>query len=406
MSAAWLLGGAWGVARPATEVGGAAALVSPETAGPGPFARFADELAHGNLARSIYTCEVPSFDTTCTSIAGVQVDEARLILPPDSHVLLFGHSFLREFVPVLVAAHQRQGAHREHVRLDDTLVEPSEHQDCEPRSDRVAAGAAEPEPVVSDAPRLASALVSGEPPALDESLCNVVSGAAKCSAGGWGNYERYTFFNGARLTVVLNYRPLQGDDAGTAERLRTALKGQNVTNAFVMPPHTNEYFDEHCKKAQNPGYAPARIRNRFACVDEQDVGEHGANAFRQCATDSKHFKTISSLGIPKTMVVPWLYETAGKPDSEYVFYAGRVARQYDCAAPPPGGVGTPNTTHREHECVVVCEAEPPGRCQPGSVAVMAVELVRRTGLAMMARRARAKSRAVVVGGSNDLGGWL
>ena len=76
MSAAWLLGGAWGVARPATEVGGAAALVSPETAGPGPFARFADELAHGNLARSIYTCEVPSFETTCTSIAGVQVDEA------------------------------------------------------------------------------------------------------------------------------------------------------------------------------------------------------------------------------------------------------------------------------------------------------------------------------------------
>jgi hypothetical protein len=405
MSAAWLLGGAWGVARPATEVGGAA-LVSPETAGPSPFARFADELAHGNLARSIYTCEVPSFATTCTSIAGVQVDEARLILPPDSHLLLFGHSFLREFVPVLVAAHQRQGAHREHVRLDDTLVEPSEHQDCEPRSDRVATGAAEPEPVVSDAPRLASALVSGEPPALDETLCNVVSGAAKCSAGGWGNYERYTFFNGARLTVVLNYRPLQGDDAGTVERLRTALKGQNVTNAFVMPPHTNEYFDEHCKKAQNPGYAPARIRNRFACVHEADVGEHGANAFRQCATDSKHFKAISSLGIPKTMVVPWLYETGGKQDSEYVFYAGRVARQYDCAAPPPGGVGTPNTTHREHECVVVCEAEPPGRCQPGSVAVMAVELVRRTGLAMMAWRARAKSRAVV-GGSNDLnGGWL
>lgn len=401
MASAWLLGGAWGVARPATE-SGSAALVSPQAAGPGPFARFADELAHGNLARSIYTCEVPSFATTCSSISGVQVDEARLVLPSDSHVLVYGHSFLREFVPVLVAAHQRQGAHREHVRLDDTLLEPSDHQDCEMRSDRVASGTADP--VVSDAPRLASALVSGEPPVLlDETLCNVVSGAAKCSAGGWGNYERYTFFNGARLTVILNYRPLQGDDAGTVERLRTALKEQNVTNAFLMPPHTNEYFGEHCKKVQNPGYAPARIRNRFACVNEDDVGEHGANAFRQCATDSKHFRTISSLGIPKTMVVPWLYETGSKKDSEYVFYAGRVARQYDCAAPPPGGVGTPNTTHKEHECVVVCEAEPPGRCQPGSVAVMAVELVRRTGLAMMSRRAKAASRAA---SSSDLGGWL
>ena len=104
MASAWLLGGAWGVARPATESGGAA-LVSPQTAGPAPLARFADELAHGNLARSIYTCEVPSFATTCSSISGVQVEEARLIFPPDSHVLLYGHSFLREFVPVLVAAH-------------------------------------------------------------------------------------------------------------------------------------------------------------------------------------------------------------------------------------------------------------------------------------------------------------
>ena len=399
MATAWLVGGAWGVAKPPTESEGAA-LVSPQTAVPSAFARFADELAHGNLVRSIYTCEVPSLANTCSSISSVQVDEARLILPPDSHVLVYGHSFLREFVPVLVSAHQRQGVHMEHLRLDDTLLEPSDHQDCELRSDQAANETADR---VVDSPRLASSLISGEPPVLDEAMCNVVSGASKCSAGGLGNYERYTFFNGAKLTVVLNYRPLQGDDAGTVERLRTALKGQNITNAFLMPPHTNEYFGEHCKKVQNPGYAPARIRNRFACVDEDDVGEHGANAFRQCATDSKHFRTISSLGIPKTMVVPWIYDTGSKKDSEWVFYAGKLARQYDCAAPPPGGVGTPNTTHREHECVVVCEAQPPGRCQPGSVAVMALELVRRTRLVVALRRARAASKAA---SSNDIGGWL
>ena len=400
MACAWLFGSASGVARPGTESGGAA-LVSPQMAA-GPFARLADELAHGNLARSIYTCEVPSFATTCSSIYDVQLDEARLILPPASHVLLYGHSFLREFVPVLVAAHQRQGAHREHLRLDDTLLESFDHQDCELHADRVATGTAE-HVSDSDSPRLASSLVSDEPSTLDETMCNVVSGASKCSAGGLGNYERYTFFNGAKLTVILNYRPLQGDDAGTVDRLRTALNEQNITNAFLMTPHTNTYFGEHCKKVQNPGYAPARIRNRFACVDEDDVGEHGSNVFRQCATDSKHFRTISSLGIPKTLVVPWLYETGNKKDTEWVFYAGRVARQYDCAAPPPGGVGTSNTTHREHECVVVCEAQPPGRCQPGSVAVMALELVRRTGLAVASRRARAASKAA---GSDDLGGWL
>ena len=402
MACAWLLGGAAGsAAKPASEAGGAALLSQQAVAPPARFARLADELAHGNLLRSIYTCEVPSLRTTCSSTSGVQVDEAKLILPPTSHVLLFGHSFLREFVPVLVAAHQRQGEHKEHLRLDDTLLEDYDHQDCELHADRVATGKATHG---TASPQLAGSLVAGAASAtVDATMCNIISGSSACSAGGLGNYERYTFFNGAKLTVILNYRPLQGDDAGTAERLRAALRGQNITNAFFMTPHTNAYFGEHCKSVQQPGYKPARIRNRFACVNPDDVSEHGANEFRQCAVESKHFTTIGSVGIPKTLIVPWMYETGAKQDTEWVYYAGRVARQYDCAAPPPGGVGVANTTHEEHECVVVCETEQPKQCQLGSVAVMTTELVRRTKAALAARQARAASSAASGG---DFGGWL
>ena len=381
------------------------------------YTAYAEELAHSNMIRTIDTCVVSSFDT-CSTVQDAKVFQSDLLLPPKAHVLFFGSEALRQLVDVIVAVHRQEGELREHVVLDKSLLGKFDHAQCELLEDRKARGGMAANlmaPVAAHAKAQAKMLAADASPTsllevgsddasdrvrtyhLDMSsvkdvnrVCNVISNNTMCDSHATGNYVRYVFSNGARLTAIINYRPLQSlADVGTLGRLRHALQYQGITNAFFMAPQSNAAFDDQCKHEVDKSYVPDLdpSASRYACVHEHNVSVRELHRHVECAQELPHFSALAGLNIPRVLLVPAMYNPGNLTHDRFKHFLGLTSRKYDCSAGHPvlePGVGSANTTHHtEHECVVVCEEHSPdpgqrARCHAGSAMVMAAELVNKT----------------------------
>ena len=371
-----------------------AATVHPELG----YATFAEELAHSNMIRTIDTCIVSSFEE-CATVMHAQVTESDMLLPSNAHVLFFGSEALQQLVDVIVAIHRRQGELKEHVVMDKQLLSKFDHSNCELLTDRKTRG---------DTPATRASAVSLLEVGSDDAsksqriyhsdfdvaatkvvnrVCNVVTNNTMCDSHARGSYERYIFSNGARLTAIINYRPLQSlSDSGTLARLRHELQYKGITNAFFMPPPSNAAFDEQCKKELDVNYEPNLADgsiSRYTCADERNISEAEMDRYLKCAQELPHFSALAGLNIPRLLLVPAMYDPGNRTHDRFKHFLGVSPRKYDCSADHPvlePGIGFANTTHHtEHECVVVCEEKNPvpgqrARCHAGSAMVMAAEL--------------------------------
>merc|ERR1712196_307709 len=107
----------------------------------------------------------------------------------------------------------------------------------------------------------------------------------------------------------------------TMARLREALQGKGFTNALFMAPQTSHFYTETCKAELEPSYVPTPTDPEvsvYGCVgNDQKTSEADMQNYIKCATDLPHFTTMAGLGIPRTLLVPALYETGDAVHDEF-----------------------------------------------------------------------------------------
>ena len=316
-----------------------------------------DEVLPDGGARRImalYSCMVPSLETTCPAAKSYSAHRFSFDLPPDAHWLFFGPSYLREISNSIIAA-----TADEIIGTADPLSRPQGSDDvyqCGTRSENTRC-----EPSTADPDRFT-----------------------------------LTFANGAKLTSVTNDAQSQDeDDPEAMARLERMLPDGKFTHAFYMPPHEPDYFAEHAAAEADGRSVNSSLLGHTNCCVNSDVGLDG---FHECVESRLTWQAVKRHVNRTTLVTPFNLGQASSSASSTadVFYTDYIDRVYPCGVPssipdddPTYGVGYQLDSKEWlelgggcHRCTVVCEAAdgsvdaPPHRCAGGPVLVLAEELLR------------------------------
>ena len=317
-----------------------------------------DEVLPDGGARRImalYSCMVPSLETTCPAAKSYSAHRFSFDLPPDAHWLFFGPSYLREISNSIIAA-----TADEIIGTADPLSRPQDSDDvyqCGTRSENTRC-----EPSTADLDRFT-----------------------------------LTFANGAKLTSVTNDAQSQDeDDPEAMARLERMLPDGKFTHAFYMPPHEPDYFAEHAAAEADGRSVNSSLLGHTNCCVNSDVGLDG---FHECVESRLTWQAVKRHVNRTTLVTPFNLGQASSSASSTadVFYTDYIDRVYPCGVPssipdddPTYGVGYQLDSKEWlelggggcHRCTVVCEAAdgsvdaPPHRCAGGPVLVLAEELLR------------------------------
>ena len=332
-----------------------------------------DEVLPDGGARRImamYSCMVPSLETTCTAAKSYSAHRFNFDLPPDAHWLFFGPSYLREIANSIIA-----GTADEIIGIEDPCVSPEG----------------------TKLPRLRSFSPSlSHSQDFDDASrqCGTRSEHTRCEPRTL-DHGRFTltFANGAKLTSVMNDAQTQDEDGPEAmARLEKMLLDGKFTHAFYMPPHEPDYFVEHAAAEAEGRSVNSSVLSDTSCCANSDVG---LDDFHQCVESRLTWQAVKRLVNHTTLVTPFNLRQASSSASSTsdVFYTDYIDRVYPCGVPngvagddPTFGVGYQLDLDKlrggNHRCTVVCEAPdgsvdaPPHRCVGGPVLVLAEELLR------------------------------
>ena len=332
-----------------------------------------DEVLPDGGARRImamYSCMVPSLETTCTAAKSYSAHRFNFDLPPDAHWLFFGPSYLREIANSIIA-----GTADEIIGTEDPCVSTE--------------GA--------KLPRLRSFSPSlSHSQDFDDASrqCGTRSEHTRCEPT-TVDHDRFTltFANGAKLTSVMNDAQTQDEDGPEAmARLKKMLLDGKFTHAFYMPPHEPDYFVEHAAAEAEGRSVNSSVLSDTSCCANSDAG---LDDFHRCVESRLTWQAVKRLVNHTTLVTPFnLGEASSSASSTAdVFYTAYIDRVYPCGVPngvagddPTFGVGYELDKLKvgggNHRCTVVCEASdgsvdaPPHRCVGGPVLVLAEELLR------------------------------
>jgi hypothetical protein len=329
-----------------------------------------DEVLPDGGARRIipvYSCMVPSLETTCTAAKSYSAHRFNFDLPSDAHWLFFGPSYLKEIANSIIA-----GTAGEIV------------------------GTADPFPTEgTKLPRLRSPSPSLLLSPKDQ--CGTKSALTHCEPTAVLD-ERFTltFANGAKLTSVTNDAQTQDEgDPEAMARLEKMLPDGKFTHAFYMPPHEPDYFAEHAAADKDGRSVNSSVLGHTNCC----VSDAGLDGFHQCVESRLTWQAVKRHVKRTTLVTPFNLGQASSSASSSadVFYTDYIDRVYPCGVAVSGvtvddpiyGVGNQLDSKEWlelgggcHRCTVVCEAAdgsvdaPPSRCVGGPVLVLAEELLR------------------------------
>jgi len=340
-----------------------------------------DEVLPDGGARRImalYSCMVPSLETTCPAAKSYSAHRFSFDLPPDAHWLFFGPSYLREISNSIIAA-----TADEIIGTADPLSRPQDSDDvyqCGTRSENTRC-----EPSTADPDRFT-----------------------------------LTFANGAKLTSVTNDAQSQDeDDPEAMARLERMLLDGKFTHAFYMPPHEPDYFAEHAAAEADDRSVNSSLLGHTSCCVKSGAG---LDIFHQCVESRLTWQAVKSHVNRTTLVTPFNLGQASSSASSTtdVFYTDYIDRVYPCGVlngivedNPTYGVGYQLDSKEWlelggggcHRCTVVCEAAdgsvdaPPHRCAGGPVLVLAEELLRSIAGSLRTTRTREASAAAATAAS-------
>lgn len=349
-----------------------------------------------------YTCEV-DLSQTCKSggVDGPLGDPRYLLLAPKTQVILYGSSHMKQLGVAIVEAHRYETQEKMNGDLDQLFFANSvEGPDCDGatgnRMDSILNGTQESIVVDEVGSGSGSGIGSGqegwdiwEEVRSEEDLR--VDGEYLCNRAKYGNtpcvtpmedsFVRYTFKNGAMLTMITNYgRLMRTSGQARLTQLLPKLRVEGYRNvALVQTPHVDQYFEEQCKKEKDPSYQPQKLPVTFDCVDPDHKEVADAVEYAKCLMAMPFYQSLASQAawLETKLVVPWMYAT-GLPASDNVYELGKLAQLYRCSYDDVSGELGKGLDYDyppgSHLCMVVCE-ESSDQCSPGPIIAMIADML-------------------------------